>query len=366
MQKNSWQPLANGLPPRVAVVGCAGFIGSHLIEVLLQQDVEVWGWDQTQDRIQALLQHPLFHFEQVDYSSEKLIQQIAQENQVVIHLAALCNPSLYNTQDVAVIESNYHHPARLAKACAQAGTWLIFFSTSEVYGSRMLDSTLREDQSSMIYGPVNARRWSYATAKQLMERWITALSAEHDFPWTVVRPFNFLGPRMDFIPGWDGDGLPRVMACFMEALLKGKPLQLVDHGTSLRAFTWIGDAIEAVLHILQHPQKSQGQAFNIGNADNEVSIAQLAQRMIDLWQQMQQKQPSLPAIAQPAIQPVTALEFYGPGYEDSIRRLPDIQKAEHLLGWKAHTGLDVILRETMQWFAKHYLTLHSAVGATVR
>ena len=98
----------------IAVIGCGGFIGLHLVERLLQMDFVVEGWDIDSHRLGALRTNSRFHFHQADYSSQAALDEISS-HAIVIHLAALCNPSLYNTQDELVIASNFSQPATLAK-----------------------------------------------------------------------------------------------------------------------------------------------------------------------------------------------------------------------------------------------------------
>jgi len=349
---------------RIAVIGCGGFIGSHLLRALLAADYEVEGWDLDDHRIGDLLRHPRLTFHLHDYGDPDSLAALSKHS-TVIQLAALCNPSLYNTEDLRVIESNYLQPMRLAQVLAKSGTWLIYFSTSEVYGRTIssvasdvgLDvsghgdsaDTLHEDSTPLVLGPVGARRWSYACAKQLTERSLVALQVSDQLEWTVVRPFNFLGPAMDYIPGIDGNGVPRVLACFMDALLHGRPLELVDGGTARRCFTWIGDAVEAVMAILANHDKSLHQCFNIGTPENEISMADLAFRLHTLFCEVNR----LP-VCELKQRKISGLEFYGPGYEDSDRRLPDVSKAKELLDWSASTSLDDTLRKTLQWYVTHY------------
>lgn len=351
--------------PRIALIGCGGFIGHHLLRRLLDAGYAVEGWDLDTRRLDDLRAHPGLTFHQADYSSAESLAGLAK-HRIVIQLAALCNPSLYNTEDLRVIESNFTRPLQLAQALARSKTWLIYFSTSEVYGRTVSAAgaalglapppdrdgadLLREDSTPLLLGPVGARRWSYACAKQLMERALVGLQASENLAWTVVRPFNFLGPGMDFIPGVDGEGIPRVLACFMDALLHGRPLQLVEGGNARRCFTWIGDAVDAVLAILEHPDAARNQCFNIGNPHSEVSMAELAVRLHATYNKMTGATRPLWAEA------ISAEFFYGPGYEDSDRRLPDVSKAKRLLGWEARTDLASTLQTTVAWYVKHYST----------
>jgi UDP-apiose/xylose synthase len=172
-----------------------------------------------------------------------------------------------------------------------------------------------EDTTPLVLGPVRAQRWCYASAKQLLERTLYAYGFEHGLRYTIVRPFNFIGPRMDFVPGVDGEGIPRVLACFMGALMKHEPLKLVDGGRSMRVFTHIDDAVDGVMAILDRPGQAQGQIFNLGNPQNEISIADLAETMIGLYRELRPES----AEEEFGIETVSGDEFYGEGYEDCDR-----------------------------------------------
>jgi UDP-apiose/xylose synthase len=288
----------------------------------------------------------------------------------VISLVALCNPSLYNTVPLSVIEANFVRPYELASMCAALGKWLIHFSTSEVYGRTVAgygagysgDTSLyvlSEDRSPMLLGPVHAQRWSYACAKQLLERAIYAFAFEKGLAFTILRPFNFIGPRMDYIPGIDGEGVPRVLACFMDALLFHKPLQLVNGGLSRRCFTYIDDAIDAVIAVLERPGAAKGQIFNIGNPRNEISMADLAHTMIRIYKEIRPEVAS----CEFETKSVRAEDFYGEGYEDSDRRMPDIGKARELLGWEPRIGLDRMFKLTVASYIEHYASRRGSEAA---
>ncbi|WP_233246369.1 MULTISPECIES: NAD-dependent epimerase/dehydratase family protein [unclassified Fibrobacter] len=333
----------------VAVVGCGGFIGCHLLQAMLERtNWRVFGVDLESYRIQQHLSNPRFEFLCADLANPSVIQRVAAYP-VVINLAAICTPSRYMDEAAEVIRSNYDHPARLADACRKSGSWLLHFSTSEIYGKTSADSNLlKEDSSDLTFGAVTASRWSYATAKLLTERYIAGLEG---LCWTVVRPFNFVGPYMDYMPGVDGEGIPRVLANFSSALVRGEPLALVNGGAAKRSFTSVHDAVEFLFALFTaSPENCVGQAFNVGNPDNELSIAELAQKMRGIYAGIRGVDVS--SIPEP--QEISGEEYYGAGYEDSMRRLPDVSKAERLVGFRARTPLDVVLRESLEWFVNHY------------
>ncbi|MCQ2103508.1 MAG: NAD-dependent epimerase/dehydratase family protein [Fibrobacter sp.] len=346
MKFASLNPKDNSIT--VAIVGCGGFIGSHLLQAVLERTCwRVFAVDLESYRIQQHLSNPRLEFLCADLADPLVVERIAKFP-VVVNLAAICVPSRYMSEAAAVIRSNYDHPARLADACAKSGSWLIHFSTSEIYGKTLADSgLLDEDSADITLGGVGASRWSYATAKLLAERYMAGLS---NLDWTVVRPFNFVGPFMDFMPGVDGEGIPRVLANFSSALVRGEPIKLVNGGVAKRTFTSVHDAVDFIFCLFANPEAACGQAFNVGNPDNEISIAELARLMTEIFAEV--KGISVAEI--PVTQMVDGVEYYGVGYEDSLRRMPSVQKAERLVGFRALTPLRDVLRESLTWFAEHY------------
>ena len=357
----------------VAIVGCGGFIGCHLLDAILTRTQwRVFGVDLDFYRIQHRLNDERCEFMVADLADKSVVERIAKYP-IVVNLAAICTPSRYMAEAPEVIRSNYDHPAALADACAKSGSWLIHFSTSEIYGRTSADSGLLvEDESELTFGPVTASRWSYATAKLLTERYIAGLK---NLKWTVVRPFNFVGPYMDFMPGVDGSGIPRVLANFSSALVRGEPLKLVNGGVAKRSFTSVFDAVDFMFALFEAGFSANAvgmnscavknvasatenvaektplsQAFNIGNPDNELTIAELAYKMREIFAEI--KGVRVDSIPEPEV--ISGVEYYGEGYEDSMRRLPSVEKAERLLGFKAKTPIDVVLRESLTWFVNHY------------
>jgi UDP-apiose/xylose synthase len=343
----------------IGIIGCGGFIGSHLLEGLIAFDrYRIMGIDRSVEKIRHLLDHPRVSIITAEVYGYSGLEAWIDGCDTVISLAALCNPALYNTVPLTVIESNFTFPAKIVDLCARKHKRLVHFSTSEIYGKtvqslcgsdREEHYLLREDESPFILGPVHAQRWSYASAKQLLERLITGYGGERGLEYTIVRPFNFIGPRMDYLPGIDGEGIPRVFACFIKALLCREPLQLVDGGGNRRCFTAIRDAVEAVIRIIERPRETAGQVFNIGNPENEVTMHELALRMKDIFAEVtESRREESPLVA------VSSEVFYGKGYEDSDRRVPDIAKARSLLSWEPRTGLDEALRLGMISYLEQY------------
>ena len=351
---------------RVVLLGCGGFIGSHLLERLLADPaVSVEGWDTSVERIRGHLAEPRLelHREPIpDARAGSRLARAVRHADVVVNLASICRPAEYNVRPLPVIRSNFTDVCPLVELCTRERTWLLHFSTCEVYGRTIAGYVtpgryddpalyeLDEETTPLVMGPVQNQRWSYAASKQLLERLILAYSAAWSLPFTIVRPFNVLGPRMDFISGVDGDGLPRMLASFMGSLLKGEPMRVVDRGAARRTIVSIHDAVDAVLRMLALPAAAENEIFNIGNRANEVTVLELAELMRRTYAEI----TGDPAYEQHPIEFVSGLALYGGGYEDCDRRMPRLDKAASRLGWTPRIGLPELLAETMADYHARY------------
>jgi UDP-apiose/xylose synthase len=283
-----------------------------------------------------------------------LAEEITARCKVVISLTALCNPALYSTVPLEVIDASYTHLVPLVESCARAGTRLIHFSTSEVYGKMALDLTaqrtleMNEETTGFFLGPVQSERWTYACAKQLLERLIWGHATHGTLAFTIVRLFNVIGPRMDFLPGIDGEGVPRVLASFIGAFLAGREIPLVNGGHQRRSFMAVSDLTEAVCRIVERPEQCRGQVINLGHPANDVSIFELGQKLAAVFAA---RMPN----AQPArFRSISAEELYGPGYDDSEERIPDIGKARRLLDWEPKQSLEDMLPSIIDDYVARY------------
>lgn len=329
----------------VCILGGGGYLGSHLISGLLEEtEYKIRAVDKTFDKL--TIASPRLERVQASIREPGLLDSVTAASDIVISTTALCTPALYNKRPVEVIEANFLDLVPLVDLCTQRGRWLIHFSTCEVYGK--VTEEMNEDQSPLVLGPVQKERWTYAAAKQLLERLIWAHGQHRGLAFTIVRPFNVIGPRMDYIEGVDGEGTPRVLACFMRSLLFREPLQLVDGGRSRRTFVSVSDFVDAVVRIIKRPERCQGEIFNIGNPDNDVSIKQFAEKMVAVYRSRHAAGERFSFLN------IGGEVFYGPGYDDSPRRVPDISKARRLLDWAPSTSLDEMLPEIIQDYINHY------------
>ena len=340
-------------PQRIAVLGAGGFLGSHLVPGLLERfDCEIDAVDIDFQKLECT--DPRVRRIRARVEDPSVVREITERSRVVLSLTALCNPAQYSTIPLQVIDANFMHLLPLVEACAARRVRLIHFSTAEVYGLRALDAAgdpsleMNEDSSSLVMGPIHRERWTYACAKQLLERVIWAHGQHGHLPFTIIRPFNTIGPRMDYVPGVDGEGTPRVLACFMANLLRGVPLQLVDGGSQKRAFMAASDMVEAVCRVVERPSACNGQILNLGNPNNNLSIAELARHLAQAFSALV---PEAPAAR---FESVGAADFYGPGYDDTGERIPDIRKARSLLSWEPRLSLSEMLPSIVSDYAQRY------------
>lgn len=341
---------------RIAVLGAGGFLGSHLVPALIERfgcaidavDVSFRKLETTSPlvrKVAARIEHP------------GVVEEITSRCQVVLSLTALCNPALYNTVPLEVIDANYTHLLPWVKRCAERNVRLVHFSTSEVYGRMALNTSgertveMNEEETGLFLGPVDCERWSYACAKQLLERVIWAHGRHGNLAFTIVRLFNVIGPRMDFLPGEDGEGTPRVLASFMNALLRGEELPLVDGGQRRRTFMSTADLVEAILRVVARPEACRGQILNLGNPENDISIRELGELLAERFA------IRVPDAVPARFRDVAAEELYGPGYDDSEERIPDIGKARALLDWEPQETLGDMLPAIVDDYVVRYGSL---------
>jgi UDP-apiose/xylose synthase len=327
---------------KLFIIGAGGFIGSNLIEHLIEEGVhDVVGVDITEAKL-AGISGDNFRFIEADVTSQAdLVDKLVAETDVVVDLVAYANPSLYVSNPIDVIRLNFFENVKIAEMCMRHGKRLFQYSTSEIYGKRSENGTYKEDSSNLVMGPTTKQRWVYASGKQFLERIIHAHGLAGDIEYTIVRPFNFVGPRFDYLVEAGAKGGPRVFAHFMSALLTGGPMYLVDGGEQRRTFTHIKDTNTAFSTLIDNPA-AINQIFNIGNPSTDISMKQLAALMTNIYQELTGNVYTGETIE------IDGEEFYGEGYEDMDRVPPSIEKIQ-ALGWNPKYDLDTIFRDTIQY-----------------
>jgi nucleoside-diphosphate-sugar epimerase len=209
------------------------------------------------------------------------------------------------------------------------------------------DREFDEETSPLMLGPIGKERWIYSCAKQMLDRVIYAYGNHEGLRYTLFRPFNWIGPKLDSI-STAKEGSSRVLTQFLYNILAGEPIQLVDGGNQRRSFTFVEDGIDCLMRIIENRDGcAEGGIFNIGNPTNDLSVKELAEKLISLVKEY-------PAYRDKAesckIIEVTSDSYYGKGYQDMLTRVPSVKNAEQRLGWKPVTGIDEALRKTLDFY----------------
>ena len=331
---------------KITLLGAGGFIGSHLVEHLLARgEHEVVGLDISDEKLDGVRGSGLtFHLADIRRAPD-LVDDLIRQSDVVFDLIAYANPSLYVTSPVEVFDLNFMQNLRIAESCIRHRTRLIQFSSAEVYGKANDGQAYHEDTTDVVFGPVNKQRWIYATAKLLLDRVLYAHGMAGNLDYTIIRPFNFIGSRIDYLVPPGTMGGPRVFAHFLSALMGNGPMYLVDGGHVHRAFLHIADAMDAMQILLDKPDETRHQIYNVGNPDNNVTIRELAELMIAMYEELTGEQ------AHSQLCEVSGEVFYGAGYEDSDRMPPDISKIS-ALGWRPRHDLWTTLRDAIGYYVE--------------
>lgn len=315
---------------KILVTGGAGFIGSHLCRLLLQQNHDVLVLDDLStgsfDNIDGLEDSGHFSLIVDTVNNPKIVDECVRQCDCVYHLASAVGVRLIIDQPVKTIESIVGGTETVLKACARYRRPFLLTSTSEVYGKGSKVPFCEEDDSVM--GATSTRRWSYACAKAMDEFLALAYWVEMRLPVVCCRLFNTVGPRQT---GQYGMVVPR----FVRWALKGEPITVYGDGTQTRCFTHVSDVVHALVSLMGC-KEARGKVVNIGN-DQEISILHLAQRVKELT-----------GTSSP-IELVPYDKAFGDGFEDMKRRVPSLEKAAGLIGYKPTRSLDDILNDVIDW-----------------
>ncbi len=346
---------------KVLIFGVNGFIGSHLVHrILSQTDWEVYGMDLGSDRLEDLIKEPRFRFLEGDISINKeWIEYHIKKSDVCLPLVAIATPASYIKNPLSVFELDFEQNLRIVRQCAQYGTRVIFPSTSEVYGMCQ-DKAFNEETSLLTYGPISKQRWIYACAKQMMDRVIWAMGQQKNLQFTLIRPFNWIGSGLDSLTT-PKEGSSRVVTQFLGHLLRKEPINLVDGGKQRRCFTYVDDGIDCLMEIIKNKDGCcDSQIFNIGNPNNDYSIRELAELMIDVLREF----PTLKHLADAAeLREIPSADYYGKDYQDVSYRVPDISRAKKILGWEPKIDLREALRRTISAYEKELDAITDFLGS---
>ena len=311
---------------KILITGGAGFIGSHLADKLLAEGHEITVIDDLStgrySNIEHLEGHDKFRLLIDTVLNAKLMEDLVSQTDRVYHMASAVGVRLIMEQPVRTIETIFRGTDIVLGHCAKYRKRALIPSTSEVYGKGI--SVPFNEDDDLLTGATDKHRWAYACAKTLDEFLALAHYKETRLPVTVARLFNTVGPRQT---GQYGMVVPR----FVEAALKNEPIEVHGDGTQSRCFGHIADVVEGLAAMMENPQ-CFGQVINMGS-DAEVTINELAEKAIALTS------------SKSTIKYVPYAEAYGEGFEDMQRRVPSLEKARQMIGYKPTRTLDDIIND---------------------
>jgi nucleoside-diphosphate-sugar epimerase len=334
---------------RILILGVNGFIGHHLTgQLLARTDWHVYGMDLQGDRVDAFRGNPRFHFVEGDITiNREWVEYNVRKCDVILPLVAIATPATYVREPLKVFELDFEANLPIIRHCVKYRRRVIFPSTSEVYGM-CPDAQFDPYSSPLVLGPIDKSRWIYSCAKQLLDRIIWSYGLEGKLDFTLIRPFNWIGSGLDSIDT-PKEGSSRVLTQFLGNIVRGENLQLVDGGAQMRSFTYIDDAIDCLLRIIENPAGvATGKIYNIGNPANNYSIRNLAEMMLEVA-------ASLPEYAESARQvrivDVPSKNYYGEGYQDIQTRVPLIDNTCNDLHWQPKTDMRTALQAIFAAYA---------------
>ncbi len=330
---------------RFLITGGAGFIGSHLAERLLQRGDTVVLLDNlstgSMENIRHLKSSESMSYHLDNLENRQLVAELVDDADIVVHLAAAVGVKLIVESPVRTIETNVNGTQMILEAACKKRKLVLTASTSEVYGKNT-NVPFRED-ADLVLGPTTKGRWSYAASKALDEFLALSYWKEKKLPVIVVRLFNTVGPRQT---GRYGMVLPN----FVKAAMDGKPISVYGNGQQSRCFCDVRDTVEALTRLIDTP-RSVGEVINVGNTE-EISIEALAQLV------KQRTRSSSP------IEFIPYDRAYEPGFEDMMRRVPNVEKLQALTGFRPQTPLtEIIDRVTAYFQSKSEPATHAATSA---
>jgi UDP-glucose 4-epimerase len=314
---------------KALVTGGAGFIGSHLSELLLENGWEVFCLDDlstgSAENVAHVADHPRFHLVVESVLSAAVVNELVYKCDVVYHLAAAVGVRLIVERPFQSHVTNVEGTATMLDHCARFGKRVLVASSSEVYGDHPGEEKL-EETARRIYGPTTATRWAYAAAKAIDEFLALARHAEDRLDCVIARLFNTVGPRQSARYG-------NVIPTFVSNALTGRALEVHGDGTQVRCFCHVDDAVRALKGLMETPATA-GEIFNVGSS-TPIRILDLAERVREVTSSSSE------------IVFVPYDEVYGHGIEDMHHRAPSIEKIGSAIGWRPELDLEKILADVI-------------------
>lgn len=309
---------------KILVAGGAGFIGSHLCEILIGQKNEVFCWDNlitgSESNLINLKKESRFHFEKKDVR-EPLV--FASSLDRIYHLASPASPKSYQEYALQTIGVNTVGTESLLKLALEKKAKMLFASTSEVYGDPK-----EHPQAETYFGNVNSigPRACYDESKRLGETYVSLYMRRFKVDARIIRIFNTYGPRLQ-----EDDG--RVVSNFIKQAIRNESLTVYGDGSQTRSFCYVEDLVLGIMSAMEK-EDTCGQVINLGNPDEHT--------MLDLAKLVQRLTAS-----------ETKIEYKPLPQDDPTRRKPNITKARTLLSWEPRITIEQGLEKTIAWFREN-------------
>lgn len=326
---------------RILITGGGGFVGTSLAE-RLSRDNEVTLLDLNFDS-NAYAFSDLRHDDRVRLVRADLLEapeEVAKEvrnAEVVVHTAAMVGVQEVINNALRTLDVNYTGTSNILRALAgnPASERFIMFSTSEIFGSNAFKIA---ESGDSVLSSVQDVRWCYCISKLAAEHLAFSYFRQKGLPVVVVRPFNIFGPKRV------GD---HVVLRFILRALQHEEIEIYSDGTQIRAWCYIDDFCDALLTAMEAPE-AVGQAFNIGNPSNTITVYALAKKIISLCNSR------------------SRIVFKAPNFTDIDVRVPNATKAREILGFSPKVELDDGLTATIRWVEERIDVLNKLVGARER
>jgi nucleoside-diphosphate-sugar epimerase len=311
---------------RILITGGAGFIGSSLaLRIAESNDVTIF--DNLHRNAIAhtnLLEEKKVRLVQGDVCDLDAVREVVKGQHHIIHMASIAGVDTVMKNPVRTMNVAMKGTMNILESCVQEETLerLIDFSTSEVFGRYAYKVT---EDSSHALGAVGEARWTYAVAKLATEHLALSYQREMGIPACSIRPFNVYGPRQV------GEG---AIHHFIVNALRGNPITVHNDGAQIRSWCFVEDIVEGIILCMTN-EASIGEAFNIGNPRSTLTIYNLAEEIRRLCASSSE---------------INCIEWK---QTDVELRIPNIDKANRILGFKPQTELHEGLNKTIAWYREH-------------